>query len=1362
MSHKPRTNLQDQLKRLNSGQSPVTSRASPPPPPSSRSTMDPARVTPSSSPSKTAKSRPTPKLTLADAIPSRSCHVLSTKMHPLASSRTPPQVLDTAAESKIMVDKQASCRRDKGKKRASPAAEKRSTLLSPRSRAKEKKARISDEQEDLSLVQGEDKENIMVHGRDTSFEYGSICTGEDIEYLTPPTQQPQLRSRENSHREVSRSGGAVGHLTTGNADRQAFQRPDVAAPSSSGSSTSRLADASCSSSGSRDRSRPSGSVNDLADKSETELNRLLQASYENLHQVMEQQLAALEDQSTSMVIDPAFLNMQKGFLKDRISQLKAELQQRSLVAPSTAVLSPGSSFIPSREQQLACLGSKRPSREGTPVQHMPSSSSNAPPSSPTHDMVARAKSRSDASRVTTTRDFAGATVLHTLSQSNPSNPPKPLPTPPPPLSPRNQPLEPIQVEADEFDEEYPDVDGSVIDVDLDFPDVIEKGIQDAPYPEPLTSAHDDATPRASGSSRQVEQAENQAGEGDEPVELSLKRFPSPKQTRIQMNFPWSREVAHALRKIFKLRGFRHNQLEAINATLGGKDVFCLMPTGGGKSLCYQLPAVVTQGKTDGVTIVISPLLSLIQDQVLHLVKLHVAAIAITGETSIKNRDFAYAQLSCRDPTARLLYVTPEFVNNSGKAREIMGFLHRTKKLARFVIDEAHCVSQWGHDFRPDYKELGKLRDEFPGVPFMALTATATNRVRADVVANLGMKNALVLQQSFNRPNLIYQVRKKGKGILQDISIFIKTSHMGECGIIYCLSRKSCEEVADKLTRLHGIKACHYHAGLGKSDRLNIQQQWQSGAFNVIVATIAFGMGIDKPNVRYVIHHSIPKSLEGYYQETGRAGRDGKISVCVLYYAYKDKSSLERLINDGDGSWAQKELQKENLRKVVNFCMNDTDCRRVQVLQYFNEAFTADQCHRTCDNCSTNVGCFQKQDVTDLAVKALKLVIELCSTSQVTLLYCVDVFRGSKIAKILNSKHDQLEMYGAGSKMARDDCTRLFQHLAALDAIGEHSVVTAAGFAHSYIEKGPMADEIVRGGKRVVMQLAKDSKLNDKVVAVEGQRIPVRRPARVVDEDEFEEYREDAYDISHVDLTQEESGEGQEVHEPRVTRSSNHGADTGVPRAHPEVINVDDESLDEIDLRRLCLRDLKVARSRLAARLNMAAKEDLLDDETLNDLSVFQPSDIEQFKGATGLDQKGMDEWGHELLKICQKYSEMEDDQHDRRSARIANRFQETPSRSNLTSSRTTSSRTSTSSSLAPRSASSPSKGKQAVLDLDQFAYDGGGKAVSSSSRELASRSSTSSNKAQDKSTLKQTAGGGNRGASKGSGGRGGGIRAMPP
>ncbi|EAS35705.3 RecQ family ATP-dependent DNA helicase [Coccidioides immitis RS] len=539
-----------------------------------------------------------------------------------------------------------------------------------------------------------------------------------------------------------------------------------------------------------------------------------------------------------------------------------------------------------------------------------------------------------------------------------------------------------------------------------------------------------------------------------------------------MNYPWSADVKAALRDIFNLRGFRPNQLEAINATLSGKDAFVLMPTGGGKSLCYQLPSVVQSGRTRGVTVVISPLLSLMDDQVGQLRSLSVKAHFINGSLKAAERRqiLEYLQDPRVEDQIQLLYVTPEMVNKSQAMLDTLRQLHRRKKFARLVIDEAHCVSQWGHDFRPDYKELGDFRRHFPGVPLMALTATATQNVKVDVIHNLGMDGCEKFTQSFNRPNLTYEVRVKGnhEDVLENIAKIIDF-HYGKTGIIYCLSRKNCEKVAKDLCTKYHVKATHYHAGMAPDDRIRVQREWQDGKHNVIVATIAFGMGIDKPDVRFVIHHTIPKSLEGYYQETGRAGRDGKRSECFLFYGYRDVVAIRKIIDDeknGRKDRQQKDRQHQMLQHVVQFCQNKSDCRRVQILAYFSENFKRENCMRTCDNCQSGSK-HEILDFTRYATAALKLVSRL-QNDRVTLLYCIDVFRGINPKRFWREEHTRIEEYGMGADLDRNDVERLFGKLVAEGALVERNIPNHKNMTEQFVELGPRAADFRSGRQKFTL------------------------------------------------------------------------------------------------------------------------------------------------------------------------------------------------------------------------------------------------------------------------------------------------------
>lgn len=522
----------------------------------------------------------------------------------------------------------------------------------------------------------------------------------------------------------------------------------------------------------------------------------------------------------------------------------------------------------------------------------------------------------------------------------------------------------------------------------------------------------------------------------------VKAVPKLKIPPELMQHPWSKDLLRAFKDRFRLEGFRHNQLEAINATLDGQDAFVLMPTGGGKSLCYQLPAVINTGKTRGVTVVVTPLLSLMQDQVDHLTSRGIVAKAFNGDMARGEKQDILESFKMRNPEhhVQLLYVTPEMINKSTAFLNGLQTLYRNQKFARLVIDEAHCVSQWGHDFRPDYKELGQVRQQFPGVPIIALTATATHNVIMDVKHNLSMNECKVFSQSFNRANLNYEVLPKEKQSVDTIANLINEKYAGKTGIVYTLSRKQTEQIASKLCD-HGISAKHYHAAMAAPEKIRVQRDWQSGRIKVVVATIAFGMGIDKPDVRFVVHQYLPKSLEGYYQETGRAGRDGQPSACYLFFSHGDIFQLRKFIDESDGNAAQKDRQKEMLNRVVMFCENTRDCRRSQLLHYFGENFPKGKCGKTCDNCR-NAFPHETEDRTQVAKAILEAVMYY---KRLTMIQCTDVLQGKK-----KDKHEEPQpFHGVAKDLSKYEVFRIINTLNSERALGEENRVGGGGVAIQY-------------------------------------------------------------------------------------------------------------------------------------------------------------------------------------------------------------------------------------------------------------------------------------------------------------------------
>ena len=454
-------------------------------------------------------------------------------------------------------------------------------------------------------------------------------------------------------------------------------------------------------------------------------------------------------------------------------------------------------------------------------------------------------------------------------------------------------------------------------------------------------------------------------------------------------------LTEKLKHYFGFDKFKGDQEAIVRNVLAGNDSFVLMPTGGGKSLCYQLPSLIM----DGTAIVVSPLIALMKNQVDVINGMsEEEGVAHYLNSSLNKAAIDQVKEDVTTGRTKLLYVAPESLNKE----ENIEFFKKVK-ISFYAIDEAHCISEWGHDFRPEYRKIRHAIDEIGDAPIIALTATATDKVRTDIKRSLGIDDAPEYKSSFNRPNLYYEVRPKTKEIDKQIIMFIR-QHPGKSGIVYCLSRKKVEELAAVL-RANDIKAAPYHAGLDSSTRSETQDDFLMEKIDVIVATIAFGMGIDKPDVRFVIHYDIPKSLEGYYQETGRAGRDGGEGKCIAFYSSKDLKKLEKFMEGKPV--AEQDIGRQLLQETAAYAESSV-CRRKMLLHYFGEEFTEENCHN-CDNCLHPKTKVEAQSALTNVLQAVLAVKENFRQE-----YIIDFVKGRGTDDLVSHKHDQLEAFGSGA------------------------------------------------------------------------------------------------------------------------------------------------------------------------------------------------------------------------------------------------------------------------------------------------------------------------------------------------------------
>lgn len=542
------------------------------------------------------------------------------------------------------------------------------------------------------------------------------------------------------------------------------------------------------------------------------------------------------------------------------------------------------------------------------------------------------------------------------------------------------------------------------------------------------------------------------------------------------------QLQDILKQTFGHTEFRFDQHEIISSILDGKDTLAIMPTGGGKSVCYQVPALYSEG----ITLVVSPLISLMHDQVINLKENGVEAVYLNSSQDAADRRDAEEKIT--SGVIKLVYVSPE-----GLLSGYLGNFLKKLEISLIAIDEAHCVSQWGHEFRKDYTRLGELKDLFPDVPVLALTATADTKTREDIAYQLRMTEPKVFVSSFDRPNIKYSICDRKNDLVQ-LDQFIKEHHESDTGIVYCLSRKKVERVASELAAL-GHNSVPYHAGLSSEVRKETQEAFNKEESIIVVATIAFGMGIDRPDVRFVAHLDLPKSIESYYQETGRAGRDGKPSNAWMVYGLQDVMKLSQMLETTDAQEDYKKLARYKLDAMLSLCETG-QCRRKTLLSYFEEE--SEDCHN-CD------ACLDPGETWDAMVDAQKVLSVIYKTGQVFGAgHVVDVLRKSKNAKVSERGHDKLSVYGIGSEKSKNHWNVVLRQLLNM------KYIAIKNWEYRSLCLTPRSGELLRGEISFMMRETKENK----IVAKRASRVIEATHGRL---DLFEELR-----IVRRDLAEEKN------------------------------------------------------------------------------------------------------------------------------------------------------------------------------------------------------------------------------------------------
>lgn len=721
-------------------------------------------------------------------------------------------------------------------------------------------------------------------------------------------------------------------------------------------------------------------------------------------------------------------------------------------------------------------------------------------------------------------------------------------------------------------------------------------------------------------------------------------------------YEWEEAIREANLKVFGYRNFRPNQREIINASLKGRDIFVCMPTGGGKSLTFQIPAIISPG----VTIIVMPLLSLIQDQVSILEGLGIkcAFLNAKSEREIFDNFDEFFLNSDEENRCKMLFVTPEKISKSARTSNLFDNLYNQGLIERFVIDEAHCVSQWGREFRPDYLHLRVLKQNYPSIPILAVTATAPNKVREDIITQLRMQNALFFRASYNRTNLYIEVRNKRDvgDEIQNMAEFIKRKYPNDCGLIYCLSKKQCEEVAQKLKKEYKLSTAYYHAGLPENVKNEVQDKWKNDEIKIIVATVAFGMGINKADVRYVFHHAMPKSFENYYQEIGRAGRDGKKSYCILYYNSQDRKTQEYLMamQKMNNTTVTQNLRK--LTELADYCEETTVCRRIMALLYFDEKFKQEDCNRMCDNCRRNIS-HEEVDMTEVCLKILKLA-DTCRIKSCffTMTQTVDFLRGMKLKNKNLKVNDKDPSFGSLKSVTSENLKKVLRRMSIIKLLDEY-LTTYADKSFAQVTISREGQDVLLGRKKIELKIlvAKKGINASEPIEVAGTGKKKSWMAKDIEDGKSD----DAYaNVKTSDLIKMT---GEEIKKRKYTRRSVTDMDPVEYNENKVELEEDygfclkdqfDELLDKLKIKR---REILNEENQKLEKLNMSydkisklTGDDIFPINGLKDLCRKLPLTKEELNTGFifGVSAKNLANYGKEFLPIIIKHQEVYNIQRD--------------------------------------------------------------------------------------------------------------------